>query len=335
MNNESLEQPSPLKEVPSVTSDNATTPPYPLSPPGEGLLAILSNHCGEAGTSEGAVETLQRIIADRDALNRQVLALKNLVELESNMVEDITRQLDEAQEQLRLANIDACNTEAERNDLTRKLAEANEHVTRLQEVNASLHNVTIRIRTEQRDNAIQQCRNYCDEINALETHLATLQAELDAAQKRWHYAATCDADLDMADQCIALQAQLEHYKRWCKETPSATLWKDHDALQAELEGVRRDYDAAQHLADATGNEWQLCKQQLAAREGQVKELVEGLTGCFNAILETYPQKREFMKQLESGELARRLIHLGPGVFDPNGTVRACIQAKSLLTKPSA
>lgn len=32
------------------------------------LLRILSNHCGERGTSEGAVETLERIISERDLL---------------------------------------------------------------------------------------------------------------------------------------------------------------------------------------------------------------------------------------------------------------------------
>lgn len=33
---------------------------------GGALVAILSEHCGEAGESEGAVETLERIIKERD-----------------------------------------------------------------------------------------------------------------------------------------------------------------------------------------------------------------------------------------------------------------------------
>ena len=33
------------------------------------LVAILSRHCGERGDNEGAVETLNRIIRERDTLD--------------------------------------------------------------------------------------------------------------------------------------------------------------------------------------------------------------------------------------------------------------------------
>ncbi len=39
---------------------------------GRELVAILSNHCGERGDNEGAVETLQRIIRERDAARGQL-----------------------------------------------------------------------------------------------------------------------------------------------------------------------------------------------------------------------------------------------------------------------
>jgi len=38
---------------------------------GRELVALLSEHCGERGDSEGAVETLQRIIRERGALKAQ------------------------------------------------------------------------------------------------------------------------------------------------------------------------------------------------------------------------------------------------------------------------
>lgn len=38
------------------------------------LISILQNHCGERGNSEGAVETLKRIIAERD-LNYKIQPL--------------------------------------------------------------------------------------------------------------------------------------------------------------------------------------------------------------------------------------------------------------------
>lgn len=39
---------------------------------GKQLVGILINHCGERGDSEGAVETLNRIIRERDALTGSV-----------------------------------------------------------------------------------------------------------------------------------------------------------------------------------------------------------------------------------------------------------------------
>ncbi len=75
--------------------------------------------------------------------------------------------------------------------LTQQVGMLKAEVEQLKEVNASLHNVTIRIRTEQRDKAIQQCRDYCDEINVMETRVkdleqqhATLQAELEAMTRK-------------------------------------------------------------------------------------------------------------------------------------------------------
>lgn len=40
------------------------------------LISILMNHCGEHGHNEGAAETLNRIIAERDRANRNVVALE-------------------------------------------------------------------------------------------------------------------------------------------------------------------------------------------------------------------------------------------------------------------
>ena len=34
------------------------------------LVSVLMNHCGERGDNEGAVETLERIIRERDILLR-------------------------------------------------------------------------------------------------------------------------------------------------------------------------------------------------------------------------------------------------------------------------
>lgn len=42
-----------------------------LTPLGNELVNILQNHCGEHGQSEGAVETLERIIRERDLLLRR------------------------------------------------------------------------------------------------------------------------------------------------------------------------------------------------------------------------------------------------------------------------
>ena len=37
------------------------------------LVEVLSHHCGEHGQSEGALETLERIIRERDLLLRQAV----------------------------------------------------------------------------------------------------------------------------------------------------------------------------------------------------------------------------------------------------------------------
>jgi hypothetical protein len=62
--------PTPHPETNPLTVDEttSTTPAEATSELEREMLAILSNHCGERGTSEGAVETLSRIIAERDTL---------------------------------------------------------------------------------------------------------------------------------------------------------------------------------------------------------------------------------------------------------------------------
>lgn len=46
------------------------------------------------------------------------------------------------------------------------------------------------------------------------------------------------------------------------------------ALREQLQAITRDYEAAQHLADATGKEWQLCKQRVLELEQEQDILIE-------------------------------------------------------------
>lgn len=65
-------QPKPPTQPPSP-DDAPEMPRHPHAAESDAalvgeLLSLLSNHCGERGTSEGAVETLKRIISERDLL---------------------------------------------------------------------------------------------------------------------------------------------------------------------------------------------------------------------------------------------------------------------------
>ncbi len=82
---------------------------------------------------------------------------------------------------------------------------------------------------QERDDAVDAREGSLLRIDGLKVDLATLQAELEAVQQKWHYAATCDSSLDMADQCIALQAELEGVKR------------EREAYKAVLVGAKYNY----------------------------------------------------------------------------------------------
>lgn len=112
------------------------------------LISILSNYCGEAGTSEGALETLQRIIAERDALKAALpetfYADRPLAERVGLLVQGWQKAVELGKEvdALKVDNkkwvsmyeswrpaMDAHHTIKQQvADLTRKLAEANEAV---------------------------------------------------------------------------------------------------------------------------------------------------------------------------------------------------------------
>ncbi len=121
-----------------------------------------------------------------------------------------------------------------------------------------------------------RCEKRHATIGALEKQVATLQVELEAVQKKWHYAATCDASLDMADQCIALQAELEGVRKEL-EYPGCSMAARIDlghGINGECVITKAKCSAAcllKQVKSREANENTLT-QQLAAREGQVKEL---------------------------------------------------------------
>lgn len=60
--------------------------------------------------------------------------------------------------------------------------------------------------------------------------------------------------------------------------------------------------------------------------------VDALLGrCFTLIVSIHPHSTLLRKQLSSGELARRLVSIGPA-FDPTGRVKLLLDLQSILTQ---
>lgn len=53
------------------------------------LCEILSGYCGERGDTEGAIETLERIIRERDALLRRFIRAAISEDLKASLLESV------------------------------------------------------------------------------------------------------------------------------------------------------------------------------------------------------------------------------------------------------
>lgn len=60
-------------------------------------------------------------------------------------------------------------------------------------------------------------------------------------------------------------------------------------------------------------------------------IIESLKECVGIIIKTHPNRKEFVRQLKSGELERRLNVLGKP-FDSTGRVKVILKAYKILTE---
>jgi len=73
-------------------------------------------------------------------------------------------------------------------------------------------------------------------------------------------------------------------------------------------------------------------QALADSEAErVKPILKALKGLFDVAISRHPHAKLFKEQLESGELSRRLITIGPA-FSPDGFVQAILTAQQAIKK---
>jgi hypothetical protein len=70
-------------------------------------------------------------------------------------------------------------------------------------------------------------------------------------------------------------------------------------VREQLEAMTQDYEAAQHLADATSREWQQAKQQLADAERDRDALATGRNGAIEDIWRLTDQLAQVTQERES------------------------------------